>query len=56
MQFTCNLSGAYRLQHVKCHMVRRDSSAINFERVENAVSWLLGWLLGSFVRWFYFVD
>ena len=33
VQITCNTSSAYHMQHVACHIVRRDSSAIKFERV-----------------------
>ena len=33
VQITCNTSGAYHVQHVMCHLVRRDSSAIKFDRV-----------------------
>ena len=36
VQITCNTSGAYHVQHVVCHVLRRDSSAIKFERVEIA--------------------
>ena len=32
-QITCNTSRAYHVQHVVCHLVRRDSSAIKFDRV-----------------------
>ena len=33
VQITCNTSGAHHGQHVVCHVVRRDSSAIKFDRV-----------------------
>ena len=33
VQITCNTSSAYHVQHVVCHVVRRDSSAIKFDRV-----------------------
>ena len=33
VQITCNTSSAYHVQHV-CHVGRRDSSAIKFDRVE----------------------
>ena len=35
-QITCYISSAYRVQHVVCHVVRRDSSAVKFDRVEIA--------------------
>ena len=35
-QITCNTSSAYRVQHAVCHLVRRDSSAVKFDRVEIA--------------------
>ena len=34
VQITSSASGACHMQHVVCHMVRRDSSAIKFDRVE----------------------
>ena len=34
MQITCNTSGAHHVQHVVCHTVRRDSSAIKSDRAE----------------------
>ena len=34
VQITCNTSGSHHMQHVVCHMVRRDSPAIKFEIVE----------------------
>ena len=34
MQIMCNASSAYQEQHVMCHMVRKDTSAIKFDRVE----------------------
>ena len=38
VQITCNTSRAYHVQvsYVTCHLVRRDSSAIKFDRVEMA--------------------
>ena len=33
MQIRCNISGAHHVQHVLCHVVRRDRSAIKFDRV-----------------------
>ena len=33
---TCSTQSAYHVQHVVCHVVRRDSSAITFDRVEIA--------------------
>ena len=33
---TCNTSGAYQVQLAVCHVIRRDSSAIKFGRVEIA--------------------
>ena len=35
-QITCNTSIAYHVQHAVCHVVRRDSLAIKFGRVETA--------------------
>ena len=32
----CNTSSAFHVQHIVCHMVQRGSSAIKFDRVENA--------------------
>ena len=37
----CNTSSVYYIQHVVCHVVQRDSSAIKFDRVENAFIWNL---------------
>ena len=34
VQITCNTPSAYHVQHVVYHVVRRDSSAIKFDRVE----------------------
>ena len=34
MQITCNTSSIYHMQHVVCPMVRRDSSAFKFDRLE----------------------
>ena len=33
MQITGNTSGAYHVQYVVCHVVRKDNSALNFDRV-----------------------
>ena len=33
-KYTCNTSDAYHLQHAVCHMGRRDSSAVEFERFD----------------------
>ena len=33
VQITCNTSSAYHVQHAVCHLVRRDSSAIEFDSV-----------------------
>ena len=44
-QITCNTSSAYHVQHVVCHLVRRDSSAVKFDRVEiSFISALSYWL------------
>ena len=34
VQITCNTSSAHHVQHVVCYFVRRDSSAIKFDRVK----------------------
>ena len=45
MKITCNTSSAYHVQRVACHVVRRDSSAVKFDRVEIAfILALLHWL------------
>ena len=45
VQITCNTSSANHVQHVMCHLVRRDSSATKFDRVEIAfILVLLNWL------------
>ena len=31
VQITCNTSSAYHVQHVACHVARRDTSAIELE-------------------------
>ena len=36
MQITCNTLSAFHVQHVACHVVRRDSSAIKLDRVDIA--------------------
>ena len=33
VKITCNIPSAYHMQHVVCHMVRRDTSAVKFDRV-----------------------
>ena len=32
VQIMCNPSGAQHLQHVVCHVIRRDSSGIKFDK------------------------
>ena len=34
VQITCNAPGTYHVQQTVCHVVRRDSSAIKFDRAE----------------------
>ena len=43
VQITCSTWSAYPVQvsYVTCHLVRRDSSAIKFDRVEIAFIWAL---------------
>ena len=41
MQITCNTLNAYHVQHVMCHVVRRDSTAIKFDRLEIAIIFAL---------------
>ena len=36
VQITCNTSSAFYLEHIVCYVLRRDSSAIKFDRVEIA--------------------
>ena len=36
VQITCNTSSVYHVQHAVCHVARRDSSTIKFDRVEIA--------------------
>ena len=36
VQITCNTPSAYHVQRVVCHLVRRDSSAFKFDRIEFA--------------------
>ena len=36
VQITCNTSSAYHVQRVVCHLVRRDISAVKFDRVKIA--------------------
>ena len=52
LQITCNASGAHHVQYV-CHMVRRDSSAIKFDRVE--IAFIVGFFVCLFVFVFVFV-
>ena len=41
VQMTCDTSSAYHVQHVVCHVVQRDRSAIKFGRIEIAFfNWL----------------
>ena len=44
VKITCNTSSAYHMQCVVCHLVRRDSSAIKFDRVE--IAFILALLYG----------
>ena len=45
VQVTCNTSSAFHVQPAVCHLVRRDSSAIKFDRVGIAfILALLYWL------------
>ena len=45
VKITCNTPSAYHVQRVVCHLVRRDSSAIKFDRVEIVfILALLYWL------------
>ena len=48
VQITCNTLGAYRVQHVVYHVVRRDSLAVKFDRVEIAFSLALFYCLKPF--------
>ena len=41
VQITCNTSNAYHMQVSCTHLVRRDSSAIKFDRIEIAFIWAL---------------
>ena len=41
VQITCNTSSSYHVQLVMCHVVRRDSSAIKFDRVQITFSLVL---------------
>ena len=34
MEVVCNTSDVYHMQHVMCHVVRKDSPAIKFDIVE----------------------
>ena len=36
VQITCNTQSAHYMQHVVCHLARKDSSSIKFDRVEIA--------------------
>ena len=42
---TCNTSSAYHVEHVVCHVVGRDSSAIRFDRIEIAFILALSYFL-----------
>ena len=44
VKITRNTSRAYHVQHVVCHVVRRDSSAIKFDRIE--IAFILALLYG----------
>ena len=45
VKITCNTSSAYHMQRVVCRLVRRDSSAVKFDRVEITFTLaLLYWL------------
>ena len=45
VQITCNSQSAHHVQHVVCHLVRRDSSAIKIGRVKIAFISALFYLL-----------
>ena len=47
VQITCNTSSAYHVQPAVYHLVRRDSSAIKFDRVEIAFNLTLFYWLKS---------
>ena len=36
MKIACNTSSVYHVQHIVCHVVRRDSAAVKLDRVEIA--------------------
>ena len=36
VQIVCNTSVTYHTQHAMCHMVQKNSSGINFDRVETS--------------------
>ena len=42
VQITCNTSGAHHVQHIMCYLVRRESSAVKFDRLEIAFIVALG--------------
>ena len=44
VKITCNTSSAYHVQRVVCHIVRRDSSGIKFDRLE--IAFILGYFIG----------
>ena len=45
VQITCNTSSVYHVQHVVCHVVQRNNSAIKFDRVEIAFTFaIFSWL------------
>ena len=50
MQITCNTFRAYdHVQHAVCHLVRRDSSATNVDKVETAFILALSLLAESII-------
>ena len=51
MQITCNTSSTYHVQHVMYHMVRRDSSAAEFDKVEITFILALFFGLKPFKQW-----
>ena len=51
VQITCNTSSAHHVQHAVCHVVRRDSSAIKFYRVEITFIFRFIFLVETINRW-----
>ena len=50
VQTTCNTLSAYYMQNVVCHVVRRNSSAIKFDRVK--IAYILAFiLLAETIKW-----